>query len=181
MDVLVAYASVNGSTKGIAAEIGERLRANGHHVEVRAVDDVDAVAPHDAVVVGSAIHNGRWLTPADAFLRRFATDLADRFMWCFSVCSVGETSSFFGPRATRAARKAHREPPVLTELTPRIGPRDHRFFAGAIEPGQWGFLGGLALRVAGGTYGDHRDWADIDAWADDIARQLQEAPRPTSA
>jgi menaquinone-dependent protoporphyrinogen oxidase len=32
-----------------------------------------------------------------------------------------------------------------------------------------------AFRLAGGRYGDFRDWAAIDAWTDDIARQLAAA------
>jgi len=28
------------------------------------------------------------------------------------------------------------------------------------------------LKTFGGRYGDHLDWRDIDAWANNIARQL---------
>ena len=50
--------------------------------------------------------------------------------------------------------------------------RDHRNFAGAIKKGDWSRVGDVFLRVLGGRFGDYRDWADIDAWADAIAAGL---------
>jgi menaquinone-dependent protoporphyrinogen IX oxidase len=56
-----------------------------------------ALESYDAVAIGSAIHNQTWLAPAAAFVRNRATILSKRPAWLFSVTSIGETSSFFGP------------------------------------------------------------------------------------
>jgi menaquinone-dependent protoporphyrinogen oxidase len=173
MRVLVGYASAHNSTKGIANEIRDRLMNAGLGADVRSVDEIDTLETYDAVVLGSAIHNQAWLPQAAAFAKAHADDLARRPVWLFSVSSVGETSSFLGSRITSFVRRRRKDTKELADFRRAIRPRDHRHFAGAIERTHWNILGDLFLRAFGGTYGDHRDWRDIDAWADGIARQLQ--------
>jgi menaquinone-dependent protoporphyrinogen oxidase len=174
MTVLVVYASAYGSTKGIAKHIGEQLARAGHATEVQPVDEVVALDGFDAIVLGSAIHNMAWLPPASEFARAHAAELANRPTWLFSVSSVGETTSFFGPRASRLMRRMRKDKHVAP-VRDAARPRGHRDFAGAIERTHWGLSGRLFLRVLGGSYGDHRDWDDVDAWADEIARELDQA------
>jgi menaquinone-dependent protoporphyrinogen oxidase len=139
--------------------------------------EIGSLEPYDAVVLGSAIHNQAWLPEAAAFVKAHAGDLARRSAWLFSVCSVGETSSFLGPRTTRFVQRRRKDTKELAGFRQAIHPRDHRNFAGAIQRSHWNVLGDLFLRAFGGTYGDHRDWRDIDAWADGIARQLKPTDR----
>lgn len=171
--VLVAYASAHGSTKGIAKAIGDKLVEAGLHADVRPIDEIGAIDAYDAVVLGSAIHNGRWLSEAAAFARSRASELAIHPVWLFSVSSVGETSSVFGPRLSRFMRRMRKETKEIAALREAIRARDHRNFAGAIQRDHWGFAGDLFLKAFGGTYGDHRDWQDVDAWADGIARSVR--------
>ncbi|MBP7594298.1 MAG: flavodoxin domain-containing protein, partial [Candidatus Microthrix sp.] len=76
MTVLVGYASAYGSTKGIASRVGEHLRAAGFEVDVHPVDEIDAVNAYEAVIIGSAIHNQKWLPSGDEFMRAHAEALA---------------------------------------------------------------------------------------------------------
>lgn len=172
--ILVGYASAHGSTKGIAEEIGRRLIKAGLRAEVRTIEDVRTVETCDAVVLGSAIHNMKWLPPAAAFVRSHATELSRRPTWLFSVGSLGKTSSFLGPRAAKLFRRMRgdRDTTEMAALRRAARPRSHRNFAGAIERAHWNRIGDLFLKAFGGSYGDHRDWRDIDAWADEIAREL---------
>lgn len=181
MKVLVGYDSAYGSTKGIAKEITDRLTHAGLPVEIRPVDEIDAIRNYDAVVLGSAIHNMAWLPRAAAFMRDHTTDIAGRPVWLFSVSSVGETSSFFGPRVAGIMRRTRREPKDIAGFRQTVEPRDHRTFAGAVERTHWNLAGHLFLKTFGGNYGDHRDWSDIDAWADRIAEQLQAIQHTASA
>jgi len=176
--VLIGYASAYGSTKGVATRIGERLRAEGVAVDVRPFDEIDSVDTYDAAILGSAIHNQKWLPVADDFMRKHTTALATRPVWLFSVCSIGETTSFFNERVSRLMRRRRKEPPIISEVRPRIHPRDHRYFAGAIERTHWTVAGNLFLRLFGGTFGDHRDWDDIERWTAEIARWLPAAHVP---
>lgn len=126
-----------------------------------------------------AIHNQKWLPPAVDFISAHASELAGRPVWLFSVCSLGETNSFFNERVARAMRRRRKEQAIVSEVRPGLDPRDHRHFAGAIERSHWSLVGNLFLRLIGGTYGDHRDLPDIDRWADGIAASLQAAPDAT--
>lgn len=175
MKVLVAYATAHGSTHQVADAIGRRLGAAGFDVTVRAAGDVADAASFDAVVLGSALHNGRWLTPAAdlaAELRR----LPARPLWMFSVCTVGDTSSFLGPRVSQRARR-NRPLPAAVEASGA----PHRFFAGVIAKDHWNFLGRWFFVLARGRYGDRRDWSDIEAWSEMIAAALtaRTVPEPT--
>ncbi|MGB6059728.1 MAG: flavodoxin domain-containing protein [Microthrixaceae bacterium] len=166
MAVLVAYATAHGSTKGVAGRISEQLRAEGISVDLRAADDVSDLSGYSAVVLGSAIHNSRWLTPAAALLTRINEKDAVP-LWLFSVCTIGETTSFLGPRLSRIARQRR---PLPADVAGAGG--EHRFFAGQIEKSHWNFLGRAFFLLSGGSYGDHRDWDDIDQWARSISAVL---------
>jgi menaquinone-dependent protoporphyrinogen oxidase len=181
MKVLVGYATAYGSTTGIATKIGERLAGEGCQVDVRPVEEIDAVDAYDAVVLGSAVHDTTWLPQARAFVRQQRAALARRPVWLFSVSSVGDTSSFLSPRVAGALRQLRNEPKDVTRLRRAIRARDHRNFAGALERPQWGVKGRLFLKASGGRYGDHRDWEDIEEWARGIAGSLQDAADATPA
>ena len=178
MRVLVAYASAYGSTKGIAEQIGDRLASTGTDVDVRRVDDVEGIDGYDAVVLGSAVHGGAWLPDAAAFAQASAAALTDRPVWLFSVSSVGDTSAFFGPRVARFMRRARHETKETAALRQAFCPRGHHNFAGAIARSHWGRLANVFFRVFRGSYGDHRDWHDVEAWADTIAAHLGVGERP---
>ena len=116
MKVLVGYASAHQSTKGIANVW------LGFPSEVRSIDDVETLESYD-VVLGSAIHNQVWLPRAAAFVRTHADDLAHRPVWLFSVSSVGETSSFPGPRTTRFVRRMRKDTKELAGFRHTLRPR----------------------------------------------------------
>lgn len=176
MRVLVGYASAHGSTQGIAEEIGRRLSRAGLDTEVLPVAAINALGGYDAVVLGSAIHNMAWLPEAAAFVRDHEDDLARRSVWLFSVSSIGDTSGFVLPVVAWLLRRVRGELSDVAGFRRAIAPRGHRNFAGAIDRSHWNLAGDLFLRACGGRYGDHRDWNDIDTWADGIARDLRGEP-----
>ena len=169
MRVLVAHASPHGSTASIARRIGARIGRGGAVADVRAAEGVGPLVGYDAVVIGSAIHGGAWLPAAAALAARCAIELPGRPLWLFSVSSVGDTSSVFGPRITQRMRRLRREPKQVTAWRAALPVVGHRNFAGVVQPTDWGRGGDLFISLLRGRYGDHRDWADVDAWADGIA------------
>ncbi len=86
--ILVAYATMFGSTAEIAEAIGAALRDDHTEVDVRGVLDVDDLRPYDAVVVGSAIYNGEWLPEAVRFVRLHQTVLRNMPVAYFAVCML---------------------------------------------------------------------------------------------
>lgn len=78
MVVLVAYATDHGSTRGVADRIADRLQLRGIGAEACGVGDVLDVARYEAVVLGSAIHGGKWLPAGRQFADRDAALLRER-------------------------------------------------------------------------------------------------------
>ena len=81
MTVLVAYASGLGSTAEIAQHMASRLAAAVDAVECRSVEEVESVSGYEAVIVGSAIHNQAWLSPAAAFFSVIAAESRSASAW----------------------------------------------------------------------------------------------------
>lgn len=68
------------------------------------------------------------------------------------------------------------EPRDIAAIEEAVHPCDCRVFAGAIERRQWPVVSRLFFHMFGGRFGDNRDWPEIDAWAERVARTLI-APR----
>ena len=169
--VLLAYASKYGSTKGVADRIAARLRALGNQVELSEVKEVANVSQYGAVILGSPVFNQRWLPEAEEFVRRNREALASRPVWIFSVGTFGDHKRIIGPLMKR-------EPKDIRALEQMIQPREYRVFAGVIDRHQWPFLSRLFYYSLGGRLGDNRDWAAIEAWADQIGHTLRSADAP---
>jgi menaquinone-dependent protoporphyrinogen oxidase len=177
MTVLVAYASRHGATQGIAERIGERLRADGIVADVRPAAAVRDAARYDAFVVGGAAYMFHWLGDATAFVKHNRKLLAGRPTWLFSSGPVGtDTVDKEGRDVLEAS--VPKEFPGLREA---VHPRDQKVFFGALDPAAPPI--GLAERFMtllpaardALPKGDFRDWAAIDAWADEIAGSLAPA------
>jgi menaquinone-dependent protoporphyrinogen oxidase len=177
MTVLVAYASRHGATHGIAERIGERLRAAGLDADVCPVTEVRNPERYDAFVVGGAAYLFHWLKDATAFVRRNGALLAGRPTWLFTS----------GPIGTETVDKQGRDvlevsvPKEFAELRALIRPRGEKVFFGAWDPSAKPV--GLAERLFSLMpasknalpHGDFRDWPAIEAWADEVARELRPA------
>jgi menaquinone-dependent protoporphyrinogen oxidase len=169
MRVLIAYASANGSTRGIAEHVARRLASESWTVDCRSVTDVAVVDGYDAVVVGSAIHGQAWLPEAGKFVRDNAAQLAHVPTWLFSVGMPGAL-------ARRLQRWAMQEgPKVMAPYVALTHPRDTRLFSGVVSREQFPLPSRIVFRLMGGHYGDHRDWPAIDRWAEDIHHALTRA------
>ena len=173
MRILIAFASRYGSTRGIADAIAERLQAAGHTVDVRHAADVEGVAAYDAVVLGSAIYDQAWLPEAAQLARHDARMLAERPLWLFSVGALSSEQDW------PLGALARREPKESVRLQRALRPRDYHVFAGAVAPEHLSLVGRLFFRALKGRYGDYRDWREIAAWADGIARALADSAGAT--
>jgi menaquinone-dependent protoporphyrinogen oxidase len=167
MTVLIAAASKHGGTEEIAARIGADLAERGVPVEVKKLRDVTDLGRYDAFVVGSGIYLGTWLKEARRFVDTHAAELARRPAWLFASGSiVGDPPPADDPDALRAG--------LAEKLVAKTGAREHKLFGGKLDMSELGLLEKAAVRGAHATEGDYRDWREIDEWAADIARQLQD-------
>ncbi|MGW8378413.1 flavodoxin domain-containing protein [Streptomyces sp. ODS28] len=164
MEVLVGFASEHGSTRGVAERISTRLIDSGLIVETRPLTVELDPAGYHAFVLGSAVHNGAWMPQAADFVRRSSQALAQHPVWLFSVGLSRIVADRFGRLAT--------EPRQIPEFLRSVHPVQHHQFAGAFYRDQTSFFGHLVFKALRGRYGDHRDWKEIDGWAEQIASNL---------
>jgi menaquinone-dependent protoporphyrinogen oxidase len=171
MQILVTYASKHGATQGIAERIGTKLRQLGQDAVVRpiaVVGDGEASA-YDAFVIGGAAYYFHWMKEATEFVRHHRTMLSQRPVWLFSSGPLGSKDSYAGKPDPRHASY----PREFEALWEAVHPRDTRVFFGALDYRQFGFLERLFAKRM--PQGDFRDWAEIDAWAEEIAHALAPA------
>lgn len=161
MKVLVAVASRHGATREIAHEVAERLRAAGHVVDVADPDDVEQVAPYDAVVLGSCIYVGRVAASVRALAERLEHELVTRPVWLFTSGQVGFPRMPEEPEVSDA-----------DQLVRRLHAREHRTFTGRLDRSLLTLAERAAVALLRAPEGDYRDWAVIAAWGDGIAAWL---------
>lgn len=176
MNVLIAYATKHGSTRGIADRIAETLQAAGLDVDVRRVQDAGDLDHYDAFIIGSAVYFGSWRKEATRFVQRHRENLAGKPVWLFS-------SGPIGPDVVDDAGVDVREsavPKQIAELREIIQPKDHRVFFGALDRSRFGLTERLISSLPASrelfVEGDFRDWDNITDWAETIARSLRPVP-----
>ena len=172
--ILVTYASQGGATAGVAEAIGQTLVECGAQVDVRPTAEVNNLQSYAAVIVGSAIHGGKWMPEAEAFISQYQADLRQMPTAIFQVCMMLATENESYRRLV---------PEWLAPIRARIGPVGEASFAGALFPDRYRKLSEkLGLRVFLAVIrrkaGDYRDWGKIRAWAEQIYPALcrQETP-----
>lgn len=172
MRVLVCYASEHESTAEIARRMAERIRARGiaKRIDVTPVDRARSAVEYDAVILGSALHDRRWLPDARAFVFDNSRALASRPLWLFSVGSAAALPPSLRSWASKEGTQAIAALPALLE------PKSTRLFSGVIRKEHLSAMGRALFGLFGGHYGDFRDWSAIDAWADEIADELAAQP-----
>ena len=155
--VLVAYATAAGSTVAVADAIGQALGARGFAVDVKPINANPKLDDYQAVVVGSAVHGGRWLPEAVAFARDHQAALRQMpvAVFCVHIMNLGTDEK------SRQNRRAY-----LNTVRPFLSAVDEAYFAGkgmdpATASGFERFMAGL-FNI---STGDQRDWAKINAWA----------------
>ena len=163
--VLVVVASRYGATRMIAEVIGATLNERGAQAEVVAADELPELAGYDAVVVGSAVYNGRWLDDARRFVTVRRDDLERIPTWFFSSGPVGGT-----PQGEVSLRKSvGLDTPVprgMSAAARRVRVRGHATFGGTVGEGATGMLARWMPR------GDWRDFDQVREWALRITDQL---------
>ena len=174
MRILVAYASVHGSTRDVAQFIGRVFSIYDVEVTVADVKDVQSIDGYDAYVLGSAIHGGLWLQEMCAFTDRFADQLAQKPSYFWITCI----------RALEADGYEHALKYYVDHNTLRtITVRDIAVFTGKLNTDaitrqeQWYLASNYDGKLTPGTIKhDYRDWEAIAAWVNSVAKELQLNP-----
>ena len=164
MRTLVVYGTKTGCTEGIAEHIGDRLAAAGATVDVVPAERAGDPSDYDAVVVGSGVRAGQWHGPVRKWVSDNAAALRDRPV-AFFTCGLTLASDPTKTAEVRAYTDA------LTEST-GVTPVDIGTFAGWNEPTKFPLVERTLMKMMKAPQGDFRDFAAVDAWADEVAPRL---------
>jgi menaquinone-dependent protoporphyrinogen oxidase len=164
MKVLVTAASKHGATAEMAGWIGATLRESGLDVDVRRPQDVASLDGIDAVVLGSAVYAGRWLSPATKLVERVGPQFKARQTWLFSSGPAGDPP------------QPDTDPVDVESMRAATSARDHRVFAGLIDRSKLGFAEWAIVAALRVPNGDYRERPEVEAWAREIATALTAPP-----
>jgi menaquinone-dependent protoporphyrinogen oxidase len=153
--ILVAYASTKGSTKEVAETIGKVLREPGATVDVLPVEHVTDLNPYNAVVIGSAIYQGKWLMQALSFVRANQKKLQQIPVALFSTSITMREDT----PETRQTVLGYMIP--VRSLLPQVKVDDIGLFAGMYNARQWT---DTLYHETDYPEGDFRQWEAIHDW-----------------
>ena len=163
---LVAYASKAGSTAEVAAGIARKLADAGLAVDLRRAGNVRSVDGYRAVVVGSAIRAGQWLSEARGFVKTHREALAARRTAFFTLCMTLQQDTPHNREKVAGYLK-----PVRQVLEPDW----IEFFAGKMEYRCLALGPRLIAQAMKVREGDFRDWNAIGSWADRLVEEMSAA------
>lgn len=159
MRVLVTAACKNGSTTQIAETIRCTLYRHGAYAVSIPPDEVGALTGFDAVVLGSTLDHGGWLSPALQLVERHWPEILERKVWLFSNDRIdGPTSRL--------------HPATLNELRTKTGAVEHRVFPAAVGQVSLDFADQATVTSLMAPLEQRRN-GEIERWAAGIARTLR--------
>ena len=162
--ILVAYASRTGSTGEVAETIGEVLRDGGATVDIHWAKDVTNVNAYRAVVAGSAIYMGQWMSEAVKFVKTHQDALSRMPVAYFAVCLTMKDDT----EANRRTVAAYLDP--VREVVQPVG---LGLFAGRLDSSKLPFHYRLIIKAMKQPEGDYRDWEAIRTWAGELLPVLK--------
>ena len=192
--ILVAYATMAGSTADVAQAVAEGLASDGVQVDVLLLSEVTNLAAYDGVVLGAPMIMG-WHRGALRFLRNnrgvFQRIPLAVFITCMSLTQSGETSVDGVPVYVdevlpkppesvgrlsfreRYARLANYVRPIL-KASGSVKPTSIAVFGGRLDYGRlpwWAVF--FAMVIIQAPAGDRRNWTAIRSWAAGLPAALR--------
>ncbi len=162
--VLVAYATRAGTTGEVAEAIGSELCASGYAAEVLPAKEVRDLSPYDAVIVGSPIYVGKWMSDAAEFVTQHQAALQNMPVAFFLTCLTIHDPTPEDRETVAAYLQPQRE---------LVTPVAEGHLVGAFVPQQHSLLFRLMMRLMKSPSGDFRDWEAIRQWAQDVGQALK--------
>ena len=192
--ILVAYATMAGSTVEVAQAVGEEIGKSGFQVDVLPISEIEDLSVYDGVVVGGPMIMG-WHRSALGFLKKnreaFQQIPLAVFVTAISLTQTGETSVDGVPVTVdeklpktpvnedslifreRYARLSNYIRPIL-KAARSSKPVSIGVFGGRLEYGRlkwWAVL--FVMLIIQAPAGDKRNWTAIRSWAAGLPAALQ--------
>ena len=192
--VLVAYATMAGSTVDVAQAVGEEIVKSGLQVDILPIGEIKDLQAYDGVVVGGPMIMG-WHRESLRFLKKnreaFQHIPLAVFVMATSLTQTSETSMDGVPVYVdeklpklptnedrlnfkeRYARLSNYLRPILKATLP-VKPVSIGVFGGRLEYGRlkwWAVL--FVMLIIQAPAGDRRNWLAIRSWAAGLPAALQ--------
>lgn len=192
--ILVAYATLSGSTRDVANAVGEEIAKSGLQVDVLPLNEVKDIEDYAGVVLGAPMIMG-WHRGALRFLKNHRQALQHIplavFVMAMSLTQTSETSVdgvpvYVDEELAKPPQKAghlnFRESyarlspylrPILSAMHP-AKPASIGVFGGRLDYGRlkwWAVL--FVAVVIQASAEDRRNWTAIRSWAAGLPRALQ--------
>ncbi len=168
--ILIAYASKCGSTGEVAEAIGNILCQHDAVVETKPIKSVTAIEGYQAVVIGGAIHQSRWMPEATYFVTRHQNVLSGMPVAYFFTCLT------LSENTDKARRRAMTFLDPLKSEAPQVKPVSVGRFSGVLDYSKLSFMYRTVMKrkmkKRGVQEGDYRDWHAIRSWAAEIHAKL---------
>jgi menaquinone-dependent protoporphyrinogen oxidase len=184
--ILIAYATRQRHTEGIAEQMREAIAARGVDVQLERLGKapLDVPLDTDGVIVGGAIHAGKHLPELVAFARKNRDRLATLPTSFFTVCLTAVDDT---PAAAAETEK------YVKEFIDEAGWKPDRTtaFAGKLAWTQYDFFTRLIMKLITRQHGlkdqdtsrdyDYTDYEAVRRYATDFSTTVDEATRTTAA
>ena len=162
--ILIAYATVYGSTREAAEFIAENMKKAGVEVDLLTAREVKSIAAYRAVVLGAPLYMFHWHKDAIRFLARQRKALG----------SIPAAVFALGPFHNKEDELQSARSMLDKELTgyPWFTPLSKGVFVGRFDPDllrfPYSWIGPIKKMPAS----DERDWDVVSAWCEDLRQQL---------
>jgi menaquinone-dependent protoporphyrinogen oxidase len=158
-EILVVYATKTGSTAEVAKAMAEVFKTMGAASDVFEAGISPAPDGYDAVVIGSAIKYGAWLSPAMDYIKIYKERLRAMPVAYFN-CGIFTAVGNAGQKGQTV--KYNDPAKALVMSVADTG------FAGKIDYGKLNFMEKGLSKVMKISQGDRRDFPGIRKWAENI-------------
>ena len=160
--LLICYATKTGSTKETAEAIAKTLGDRGFDVDVSPYSQAADLGSYDGFILGAPVNGMAWHPDAVAFVRANAAALSAK-PTAYFLLSIAYGIGRPGMRTVIPAR--------FDPAASVVAPVASACFGGvmATDPP---FVLRLAFGIKKGAPRDGRNWEDVRAFAEDLARKM---------
>lgn len=164
-NILVTYATRNGSSEEVAQSLAEALRSHGLLVDLRRAADVHSVDQFTAVAICVALYAGRLHKDVRRFLSEHRAELARIPVALFVLGPVHSDEKEWAGARQQLEKELKAFPwlsPVLQEIV-----------GGKFDPARLGFPFNVLPALRKMPASDVRDWNLIERLSNEMAAQFQ--------
>ena len=164
--VLVAYASIHGSTQEVAGVVAATLRDQGVEVDLRPIREVRTLTGYSAVTLGAPMYMFHWHKDAHHFLTRFQRELTNGLpVAIFAGGPIEDTREQWQDRRSDLDRELAK----YSWLTPV----SVQLIGGKFDPARLRFPYNLIPAMRNLPACDLRDWTAIRTWAGTLTEEFK--------